>query len=48
MAGWPMIRPPHSSIIAGLLVALEPKIGAFVVCAWLVGIFGNLTVLAVV
>lgn len=29
-------------IIAGLLVALKPKIGAYVVSAWLVGIIANL------
>lgn len=29
-------------IIAGLLVALKPRIGAYVVCAWLLGIVVNL------
>jgi hypothetical protein len=29
-------------VVAGLLVALKPRIGAYVVAAWLVGIIGNL------
>lgn len=41
---------PHSSmmivgvieIAAGLLVAVKPRIGAYVVAAWLAGIIGNL------
>jgi len=32
-------------IVAGLLVALRPKLGAYVVAAWLVGIIVNLLVL---
>jgi predicted tellurium resistance membrane protein TerC len=29
-------------IVAGLLVAFKPRIGAYVVAAWLLGIIGNL------
>ena len=29
-------------IIAGALVAIKPRIGAYVVCAWLLGIVVNL------
>jgi hypothetical protein len=29
-------------IAAGLIVAIKPKIGAYIVAAWLVGIIGNL------
>jgi uncharacterized membrane protein HdeD (DUF308 family) len=29
-------------IVAGLLVAFKPRIGAYVVCAWLLGIVINL------
>jgi len=32
-------------IAAGLLVAVKPRIGAYVVAAWLVGIIGNLLLL---
>jgi hypothetical protein len=32
-------------ILAALLVALKPRIGAYVVCAWLVGIIVNLLLL---
>ena len=32
-------------IVAGLLVAVMPRIGAYVVCAWLVGIIVNLLML---
>jgi len=32
-------------IAAGLLVAIKPRIGAYVVAAWLVGIIGNLLLL---
>ena len=32
-------------IIAGLLVAVKPRIGAYIVCAWLVGIILNLLML---
>jgi hypothetical protein len=32
-------------ILAGLLVAVKPKIGAYVVAAWLLGIIGNLLLL---
>jgi len=31
-------------ILAGLLVAIKPKIGAYVVCAWLLGIVVNLLI----
>src|SRR5437764_1488063 len=31
-------------IVAGLLVALKPRIGAYVVAAWLVGIIANLAI----
>jgi hypothetical protein len=29
-------------VIAGILVAIKPRIGAYVVCAWLLGIVINL------
>jgi hypothetical protein len=32
-------------IIAGILVALKPRIGAYVVCAWLLGIVINLLII---
>jgi hypothetical protein len=32
-------------IVAGLLVALKPSVGAYVVAAWLLGIIGNLLLL---
>jgi uncharacterized membrane protein YphA (DoxX/SURF4 family) len=32
-------------ILAGLLVAVMPRIGAYVVCAWLIGIILNLLML---
>ena len=32
-------------IVAGLLVAVMPRIGAYIVCAWLLGIIGNLLLL---
>jgi len=32
-------------IIAGILVAVKPRIGAYVVCAWLLGIVINLLIL---
>jgi hypothetical protein len=32
-------------IVAGLLVAIKPRIGAYVVAAWLVSIIGNLLLL---
>jgi uncharacterized membrane protein HdeD (DUF308 family) len=32
-------------VAAGVLVLLKPKIGAYVVCAWLLGIIGNLLLL---
>jgi hypothetical protein len=32
-------------IVAGLLVAVKPRIGAYVVCTWLLGIIVNLLVL---
>jgi uncharacterized membrane protein YphA (DoxX/SURF4 family) len=32
-------------IVAGLLVAVMPRVGAYVVCAWLVGIIVNLLML---
>lgn len=32
-------------IVAGLLVAIKPRIGAYIVCAWLFGIIGNLLLL---
>ena len=32
-------------IIAGILVALRPKIGSLVVCLWLLGIIANLILL---
>lgn len=32
-------------IVAGLLVAFMPRIGAYVVCAWLLGIIVNLLIL---
>jgi len=31
-------------IVAGLLVAIKPRIGAYVVCAWLIGIVINLLI----
>lgn len=31
-------------ILAGLLVAIKPRIGAYVVCAWLLGIVFNLLI----
>jgi hypothetical protein len=32
-------------IVAGLIVALKPRVGAYVVAAWLAGIIGNLLLL---
>ena len=32
-------------VIAGILVAIKPRIGAYVVCAWLLGIAINLLVI---
>jgi hypothetical protein len=32
-------------VIAGILVAIKPRIGAYVVCAWLLGIIINLLIL---
>ena len=32
-------------IIAGILVALKPRIGAYIVCAWLLGIVFNLLII---
>jgi hypothetical protein len=32
-------------IIAGILVAIKPRIGAYVVCAWLLGIVINLLII---
>jgi hypothetical protein len=32
-------------IVAGLLVALKPRVGAYVVAVWLLGIIGNLLLL---
>jgi uncharacterized membrane protein YphA (DoxX/SURF4 family) len=32
-------------ILAGILVALKPRIGAYVVCAWLLGIVINLLII---
>jgi uncharacterized membrane protein HdeD (DUF308 family) len=32
-------------ILAGLIVAVKPRIGAYIVCAWLLGIIVNLIML---
>ena len=32
-------------ILAGLIVAVKPRIGAYIVCAWLLGIIVNLLML---
>src|SRR5947209_7207996 len=31
-------------IVAGILVAVKPRIGAYIVCAWLLGIVTNLLI----
>ena len=49
----PTVMPAHTfmlivgviEIVAGLLVAVMPRIGAYIVCAWLLGIIGNLLLL---